>query len=496
MYELDLHGLTIKGRYLIQRHVRCGSYTELFRGYDRQTKQLIILKALNVALKGMPDPELEQKLIAYFHREAEVLGRLQHPHIITCLDHDQAIDRNRRTFPYLVIEYMAGGDLMQLCRERPLSLDRALHYVEQVCQGLSYAHHCGIIHRDIKPQNLLLDAQRRVVKISDFGIAKVLQDDQAEVTRGIGTETYAPPECFGFEGPTGELTPAADVYGLAKTLYVMLSGEAPRQFFQQPITSLPSSLSAQPWAEPLLHILNQATQHEPAKRYATITAFQEALNSLRSVVAQPAPQPQDDATVVRGARKPARALDPSIRIALTRPDRVEVSLGSDAPLTTGEALEDARPDRVEVTLRPESAPPGQSEQLGSTGAGSASSPGAVSARRSQPAGWDRHVFMFGVMAGFLGIMFWVHDRVGLGSRRGTQQTAVVMAENLNLRERPTTSSAVRCTIPGGARVEILRESSDGVWLEVETLTCWDVQRQGWRRARGWVSSRYVKRSGG
>lgn len=466
MYDLHLEGLIIKGRYLIQRRLRCGSYTELFRGYDRQASRLVIVKALNVALKGMPDAELEQKLMDYFQREADVLGQLQHPHIITCLDHDQATDRYGRTFPYLVIEYMAGGDLMDLCRRRPLPLDRALEYVDQVCQGLAHAHHRGIIHRDIKPQNLLLDAHRRMVKISDFGIAKVLHDDQAEVTRGIGTEPYAPPECFGFEGPACQLTPAADVYGLAKTVYVMVSGEAPRQFVQQPITSLPATVSAQPWAEQLLSILQQATQRDPAKRYATITAFQEALGSLRSLAEQAEQRDEDEATVVRGAGRSPRPPARSIPIAA------------------------ARNERIEVSLQPDSTPSDQSSQSGLPG------PGSISALPALAVQWNRRVFMFGVMTGFVGVMFWIHHQVGSDGPRGTPHTAVVTADNLNLREQPTTSSVVRCTIPGGARLEILRESADGLWFEVETMSCWDVQKQGWRRARGWVSSRYVKRTGG
>lgn len=470
MYDLHLEGLIIKGRYLIQRRLRCGSYTELFRGYDRHANRLVILKALNVALKGMPDAELEQKLMDYFQREADVLGQLQHPHIITCLDYDRASDRHGRTFPYLVIEYMAGGDLMDLCRRRPLSLDRALDYVDQVCQGLAHAHKRGIIHRDIKPQNLLLDAHRRIIKISDFGIAKVLHDDQAEVTRGIGTEPYAPPECFGLEGPACKLTPAADVYGLAKTVYVMVGGEAPRQFVQQPITSLPATVSAQPWAAQLLGILQQATQRDPAKRYATITAFQEALGGLRAVAEQAEQRDEDEVTVVPGAGRSPRPPDRSIHMAAVRGERIEVSLQRD------------------------NTPSDQHNQSGLTGPGSA--PGSMSVLQSPPIQWNRRVFMFGVMTGFVGVMFWIHHRVGSDSPRETLQTGVVTADNLNLREHPTTSSAVRCTIPGGARLEILRQSADGLWFEVQTMSCWDVQKQGWRRARGWVSSRYVKRTGG
>ena len=122
-----------------------------------------------------------------------------------------------------------GGELLDLCRRQPLSLDDALFYFQQVAEALAYAHSQRIIHRDIKPNNLLLSADKKIVKIADFGVAKMTVDDStAEITR-VGANVYAPPEHHPDESSDyskQRLTFSADIYSLAKTIYTAMSGRA------------------------------------------------------------------------------------------------------------------------------------------------------------------------------------------------------------------------------------------------------------------------------
>src|SRR5262249_1901365 len=153
-----------------------------------------------------------------------------------------AADLAGSPFHYIVLEFMSGGDLMALCRRQPLSLQAMLYYVRQICEALAEAHQRGVIHRDIKPNNLLLTAAERIIKITDFGVAKLAESDpDAEVTR-VGTDLYAPPEHNPNADELGvreRLTPSADVYSLAKTILTAMTGKAPRQFARKPITELP-----------------------------------------------------------------------------------------------------------------------------------------------------------------------------------------------------------------------------------------------------------------
>src|SRR5688572_25179685 len=283
MSELKLQQCRLDGRYDVLDCLGRGSYSEVYMARDMAASggspPTVVIKALNASLQGEPDPELERTLIENFRNEAVALDRVRHPHIISRLGHGTAMDLQHRTFHYLVLEYLPGGDLQALCRTRPLALDGALFYLEQVSAGLSHAHKNGVIHRDIKPQNLLLTADQHVVKIADFGVAKI-EAAEGAITR-VGTDVYAAPEHHPLAqtGPLDtaslthrviQLTPAADVYSLAKTFYMLLAGEAPRRFSRKSISTLPPQLASQPWAVPVLRVLERATSTNPEKRYQTV----------------------------------------------------------------------------------------------------------------------------------------------------------------------------------------------------------------------------------
>src|SRR5919199_1722085 len=286
MSELKLQQCRLDGRYDVLECLGRGSSSEVYVADDvtasNGSPRTVVIKALNTHLRGVPDPELERTLVENFRNEAVALDRVRHPNIISRLGHGTAIDLQGRTFHYLVLEYLSGGDLQALVVRRPLPLDGALFYLGQVCAGLAYAHKHGVIHRDIKPQNLLLTADQHTVKIADFGVAK-LEATEGAITR-VGTEVYAAPEhpplavtgqldTSSLTRRVAHLTPAADIYSLAKTTYMLLTGEAPRRFSQRTITSLPEAFASEEWSRYVLRVLERATQTNPEKRYQTVEEF-------------------------------------------------------------------------------------------------------------------------------------------------------------------------------------------------------------------------------
>ncbi len=292
MTELKLIHCRLDNRYDIKECLGRGSYAEIYIARDTAVEtnhphSVVVIKALNVMLQGEADDELDRTLIENFQNEAVALDRVRHPHIINRLGHGTAIDLVGTTFHYMVIEYLSGGDLSARCRKSPLPLSETLFYLEQVCKGLAHAHQCNVIHRDIKPHNLLLTADGQTVKIADFGVAKLEATDGA-ITR-VGTNVYAPPEhnpllhTGQLEALTSslshrQLTPAADIYSLAKTVYTLLAGEPPRRFSHREIGSLPDSIAGQSWAPSILAVLQRATKDRPADRYQTVKEFWDELS--------------------------------------------------------------------------------------------------------------------------------------------------------------------------------------------------------------------------
>lgn len=290
MPELKLQQSRLDGRFDITECLGRGSYAEIYVARDNAAPdgapETVVIKALNMFLQDVPDEELEHTLIANFQNEAVALDRVRHPNIISRLGHGTAIDLAGTTFHYIVLEYLSGGDLAALSRSNPLPIEKTLFYLEQVCSGLAYAHECGVIHRDIKPQNLLLTADRQIVKIADFGVAR-LEATEGVITR-VGTNIYSAPEhnplvqtgsldLGAIAAGREHLTPAADIYSLAKTTYALLAGESPRRFAQHAIKEMPAGVSDHYWSAPVLRVLEKATQIRPRNRYQTVQEFWDDL---------------------------------------------------------------------------------------------------------------------------------------------------------------------------------------------------------------------------
>lgn len=295
MRALSLDNCRLDGRYDVREQLGRGSYAEIFVARDilaspQSPHNLVVIKALNVFLQDDLDAELERTLVENFQNEATALDRVRHPNIISRLGHGTAKDLKGMVFHYLVLEYLAGGDLQKYSRQRAPSFAQVLKYLEQVCAGLEHAHKNGIIHRDIKPQNLLLTKDLETVKIADFGVARITASTDSPITR-VGTNIFAPPEHTPFmseseaeneaDSPYKELTPAADIYSLAKTAYTLATRESPRSFAGKPIVMLPATFRFEPWSVGFTATLTRATQSDPKKRHQSVGEFWRDLARLQ-----------------------------------------------------------------------------------------------------------------------------------------------------------------------------------------------------------------------
>jgi tRNA A-37 threonylcarbamoyl transferase component Bud32 len=231
----------------------------------RQTKldRLVALKVLPPETAN--DPAFAER----FGREARALARLNHPHIVTVHDFGQAEGQS-----YFIMEFVDGMSLRQRLRGGQLPLPETLRIVGQACDALQYAHEEGIAHRDIKPDNLLLDRKGRV-KIADFGIAKLLAHKTAVYTltgpwQVMGTLNYMAPEQL--DNPQA-VDHRADIYSLGVVLYEMLTGTLPLGRFALP--SQKAGVDAR-WDE----VVVRALEREPERRYQQVSELRAVLDSL------------------------------------------------------------------------------------------------------------------------------------------------------------------------------------------------------------------------
>jgi len=279
-WALNLCGLRLEGSYEIIRRIGAGSYAEVFLARNlselHDEHDVVAVKALNTRMRGDIESDLEQTLIDNFALEARTMMGFDHPNIVCVFGCGAGADLDYIPFYYLILEYMPGGSLSQLCRSQPLSLEQTQRYAKQICSALYFAHSHGVLHRDVKPGNIMLSADRRTAKLLDFGTARRL-DARGAITI-VGTDVYAAPEHYSLSDvPRDELKPTADVYALAKTTYYMLCGESPSSFKQGQVTSLPAVQASHPWAGAVLQALRRATSSNPADRHQTVWDFYEEL---------------------------------------------------------------------------------------------------------------------------------------------------------------------------------------------------------------------------
>ncbi len=218
--EDPLIGTTVDGRYLVQSMLGQGGMGAVYKAHQKTMNRSIALKVLKKELSG--DPQIVKR----FLREVQATSVLRHPNTIAVYDFGQTPEN----LLYIAMEYLEGIPLADKLKEGPRSTDRALEIVQDSLSALAEAHEKGIVHRDLKPDNLFLAIMggKEVVKVLDFGIAKLdTGDNQTQLTRSgltVGTPPYMSPEQA--EG-RAEITAASDIYSLGCILFECLTGRPP-----------------------------------------------------------------------------------------------------------------------------------------------------------------------------------------------------------------------------------------------------------------------------
>jgi tRNA A-37 threonylcarbamoyl transferase component Bud32 len=230
-----------------------GGMGMVYRARQRKLDRVVALKVLS--RDAAKDPAFSER----FNREARALARLNHPNIVTVHDFGETDG-----WFYLVMEYVDGADLRRVLQQGRLSPEEALRIVPVVCDALQYAHANGVVHRDIKPGNILMDREGRV-KIADFGIAKLAGQTSADVTltqskQSMGTPHYMAPEQV--ESPL-TVDHRADIYSLGVVFYEMLTGELPLGRFAPPSRRVQVDVR-------LDEVVLRALEKEPDRRYQQV----------------------------------------------------------------------------------------------------------------------------------------------------------------------------------------------------------------------------------
>ena len=274
----DPTGQYLKG-YELRERVGAGAFGAVYRAYQPTISREVAIKIILPAYANQPE------FTRRFEAEAQLVARLEHPHIVPLYDYWRDPDG-----AYLVMRFLRGGSLRDLIERGALATDTTVHIIEQVAAALNTAHQRHVIHRDIKPDNILLDEEGNAY-LADFGIAKdvnqLIQDTSDEETVS-GSPAYISPEQI-----TGSpVSPQTDIYGLGIVIYEMLSGSLPfegsnlsdllMKHLHEPIPEIRSphlDLS-----QAVDAIIQRATQKRPEDRFASAL---ELASELRSALTSP-----------------------------------------------------------------------------------------------------------------------------------------------------------------------------------------------------------------
>jgi eukaryotic-like serine/threonine-protein kinase len=209
----------IAGRYELEGRLGAGGMSTVFLARDRVLERPVAVKLLAEHLSD------DEAFVARFRREALAAARLQHPNIVQVFDSGEDEPSGRH---FIVMEYVDGPSCADLLREQSqLGIEETIDIMKGSCQGLDYAHRAGVVHRDVKPGNLLVAKETGSIKLADFGIAKAAEQTRiTQVGAVLGTAAYLSPE----QATGAEAGPESDIYSLGVCAYQFLAGRLPYEY--------------------------------------------------------------------------------------------------------------------------------------------------------------------------------------------------------------------------------------------------------------------------
>ena len=304
-------GELIVGRYELEELVGEGGMSSVFRAYDTVLERRVAIKILHEHFSR--DPEYVER----FRREARAIARLAHPNVVTVIDRGEWEGRQ-----FIVFEHVAGENLKAvIVREGPLPVDRALSLACQIARALAFAHELGIVHRDVKPHNVLLDGSG-TAKVTDFGIARALDSDDALTQTGtvLGTGQYLSPEQA--NGERGD--ERSDQYSLGVVTYELLTGEVPysgdnlmalaMRHVKDPVPSVRALRPEVP--ERVDAVVARMLAKRPQDRFGSMETLAAALESCLAEALEAQTRGRDEDTGVLAAPKaPQPDAPPATRVS-------------------------------------------------------------------------------------------------------------------------------------------------------------------------------------
>lgn len=307
----------IEGRYEIVKLLGRGGMGAVYQARDVRLSRLVALKILPPELLDHPGA------LARFEREARALAALDHPHIVRVYNYGQSSDGG----PYFAMEFVRGRDIQQLRDAGDLELPDALRLISEVCDALHYAHRKGIVHRDVKPANILV-TEDGAAKVADFGLARVLgTESRPSADSGLtltgqvmGTPSYMSPEQEAGE----EVDHRSDIYALGGMLYNLLTGTPPRGAWSLPSHKMRIDVR-------LDEVVLRALQENPEARYQAASDLKADLDSIREqsgggvlpMGATPTPLPSRVGQEPGSSYHHASAAAPPVQVAHRREDHDE-----------------------------------------------------------------------------------------------------------------------------------------------------------------------------
>ncbi len=293
-------GTVLSGRYKLEAKLGSGGMSTVYLARDSTLDRAVAVKVMHREMSEQAD-QLER-----FRQEARAVAKLSHPNVVAVIDAGED-----GGYPYIVFEYVEGETLKQrIARLGALDPQEALAYAIEIARGLTVAHARNMVHRDIKPQNVLIDAEGRA-KLTDFGISRQLEQDGMTATgRVLGTTDYVAPE----QAMGHPVDPRSDVYSLGVVLYEMLIGQVPFHADSQVGVAMKHVNEEMPDVQqrrPELSaaaalVVERATAKDPAERYQEVGEMIDDLSTALEVEAARAGSSTGEATSILDAVPPPK----------------------------------------------------------------------------------------------------------------------------------------------------------------------------------------------